>query len=238
MILTVEQMRKLVRPFSTDEKTVAQMMVEAWREDVRPRIGADLAYRIENFNPDGVGMVIDDKGGIRIVDDGGIRTMDEDTATVSVQKGRMRTLKGGAMRLAKGGIRLLERSSYAYSYSYGNDFFDAVEKLFDGCYWTDRCRGQMRVHSGLRTALAYYTYARIIRDGNIQATRFGAVLKDDSYSTRAEMEEQHRQYNEVFSQAESYLRDVLAFINDHADVLMLRRRRMDNFRNKVRIIGK
>lgn len=69
--------------------------------------------------------------------------------------------------------------------------------------------------TGIKTALAYYALARIMRDGNIQATTYGAVVKDDQYSVETEMQERQRQYRELFSIADRYMREVLEYLTCH-----------------------
>lgn len=71
--------------------------------------------------------------------------------------------------------------------------------------------------TGVKTALAYYALARIVRDGNIQATTYGAVVKDDQYSVEAETQERQRQYRELFSIADRYMREVLEHLTCHRD---------------------
>lgn len=84
--------------------------------------------------------------------------------------------------------------------------------LLDGGQWKDRC-GETRLLTGLRTALAYYALARIIRDGNIMPSTYGAVIKDDQYSAEAEKAERQRQYRELFAQADSYMAEVLQYLS-------------------------
>lgn len=83
--------------------------------------------------------------------------------------------------------------------------------LLEGGLWVDSC-GTERMLTGVKTALAYYALARIIRDGNIQATTYGAAIKDDQYSAGPERAERQRQYRELFSQADSYMAEALNFI--------------------------
>lgn len=72
-----------------------------------------------------------------------------------------------------------------------------------------------RILTGIKTALAYYALARIIRDGNIQATTYGAVIKDDINSTEPIDTERRRQYRELFSSADGYMSEVLSFLDCH-----------------------
>ena len=83
--------------------------------------------------------------------------------------------------------------------------------LLEGGRWTESC-GATHLLTGIKTALAYYALARITRDGNIQATTYGAVVKDDQYSVDPERAERQRQYRELFSQADCYMAEALTFI--------------------------
>lgn len=85
--------------------------------------------------------------------------------------------------------------------------------LLNGGVWED-CGGK-RYLTGVKTALAYYALARIIRDGNIQATTYGAVVKDDQYSAEAERTERQRQYRELFGQADSYMAEAISYITQN-----------------------
>lgn len=88
--------------------------------------------------------------------------------------------------------------------------------LRDGGVWKDS-KGNQRLLVGVKTALAYYALARITRDGNIQASRYGAVVKDDDYSVEAENAERNRQYRELFAQADAYMSECLEYIDAHRD---------------------
>ena len=89
------------------------------------------------------------------------------------------------------------------------------ETLLNGGAWKDSCGDHLL--TGIKTALAYYALARIIRDGNIQASTYGAVVKDDQYSMDAERTERQRQYRELFSQADSYMAEALVYLTKNCD---------------------
>lgn len=95
--------------------------------------------------------------------------------------------------------------------------------------------------TGIKTALAYYALARIVRDGNIQATTYGAVVKDDQYSVEAETQERQRQYRELFSIADRYMREVLEYLVCHRtefpEYIACKTDRSSN-RMRIRIIKK
>lgn len=87
--------------------------------------------------------------------------------------------------------------------------------LLNGGIWKDNCGEHLL--TGVKTALAYYVLARIIRDGNIQATTYAAVVKDDQYSADPERAERQRQYRELFSQADRYMAEALAYITRNCE---------------------
>lgn len=91
-----------------------------------------------------------------------------------------------------------------------------LQFLRDGGTWTDT-DGRQHMLVGVKTALAYYALARITRDGNIQATRYGAVIKDGEQSVDAERAERNRQYRELFAQADDYMKECLEYIDAHRD---------------------
>lgn len=88
---------------------------------------------------------------------------------------------------------------------------DPYQTLLEGGQWVDSC-GAVHLVTGIKTALAYYTLARITRDGNILETRYGSVQKDDQYSSDPEKAERQRQYRELFGQADSYMAEALNYI--------------------------
>lgn len=88
---------------------------------------------------------------------------------------------------------------------------DPYQLLLEGGQWVD-ANGAAHLLTGVKTALAYYALARITRDGNIQETRYGSVMKDDQYSMDPEKTERQRQYRELFGQADSYMAEALHYL--------------------------
>lgn len=114
---------------------------------------------------------------------------------------------------------------------------DDLRFLLNGGSWQD-CGGRPRFLAGVKTALAYYVYARVIRDGNIQSTRYGARTKNDENSFNAEDAERQRQYRQAFGSADTYAAEVLAYINDRRqDYGIGCPRVMKSNRTKFRVIG-
>ena len=84
--------------------------------------------------------------------------------------------------------------------------------LLLGGTWTDPA-GKVRYLDGLKTALAYYVYGRVIRDGNITSTRYGAVIKSDENSNSAsDTAERQRQYRQAFAAADTMLTEAVNYI--------------------------
>lgn len=111
--------------------------------------------------------------------------------------------------------------------------------LLSGGEWSGRC-GSPRLLTGIKTALAYYALARIIRDGNIQVTTYGAVVKDDQYSFEAEKAERQRQYRELFGQADTYMAEVIQYLTEKCKDFpeYTVQGKMRSNRTTIKIIGK
>lgn len=117
---------------------------------------------------------------------------------------------------------------------------DRFATLLNGGAWTDDC-GEAHLLTGLKTALAYYTLARITRDGNIQETTYGSVVKDDQYSADPEKTERQRQYRELFGQADSYMAEVLVYLSKNRKLFPEYKTcsaKMRSNRMTIRTIGK
>lgn len=88
--------------------------------------------------------------------------------------------------------------------------------LLDGGIYEDKC-GEKKIFMGIKTALAYYTYARIVKNGDGNVTRYGFVHKEDEYSTRPDMKEKVMAYNDAFSIADRYLKECVMFLDDRKE---------------------
>lgn len=112
------------------------------------------------------------------------------------------------------------------------------EVLLNGGVWTDNCGDHLL--TGVKTALAYYALARITRDGNIQETRYGSVVKDDQYSADPEKAERQRQYRELFSQADIYMAEALNYLAQNRQTFPEYKActKMRSNRMTIRAIGK
>lgn len=88
---------------------------------------------------------------------------------------------------------------------------EKYDLLLDGGEYDAPCGG-VRMFVGLKTTLAYYTWARLAKTSPYNLTRFGFVVKNDDYSSRPEWSERQAAYNDAYSIADSYMRDCLEYI--------------------------
>lgn len=91
---------------------------------------------------------------------------------------------------------------------------EKYELLLNGGTYTDGC-GEIHSFSGLKRALAYYTYARLVKNADGNLTRFGFVEKVNEYSNNAEFKKQLMAYNDAFSIADAYLKECVMFLNEN-----------------------
>lgn len=108
------------------------------------------------------------------------------------------------LKLALGDALLLDVKEHQENYN---------ELLNGGSY--DAGYGEKRSFVGLKTALAYYTYARIVKNGDGNVTRLGFMHKDNEYSSRPDFKEKLMAYNDAFSVADRYLKECVRYLNDN-----------------------
>lgn len=89
---------------------------------------------------------------------------------------------------------------------------DAAQRLWLGGQYTD-CGGTVRVFAGMRKALLYYAYGRIVRNSGGVVTRFDFVVKRDDYSDSATEQARAAAYDEAFAIADQYKADAVAFMH-------------------------
>ena len=89
---------------------------------------------------------------------------------------------------------------------------DEATMLWDGGIYNDNC-GNQHIFAGLRKALLYYSYARVVRSSGGVATRFDFVVKADQYSDSADLKAKVQAYNEAFATADGYKAQALAYLN-------------------------
>ena len=102
----------------------------------------------------------------------------------------------------------------------------------------ERC-GERRVFPGLKKTLAYYIYARVVKNGSSVQTRFAFVNKQDDHSNTSDFKDRMQAYNDAFSIADRYLKQCLDYILANKELFPDYRGhgRIKNNRVVTRIIG-
>lgn len=121
-----------------------------------------------------------------------------------------------------------------------DEFFDETfnPKIFiDGGEWiSDEGTIKEEAHyvNGVRKALAYFVYARMVRsDGNI-LSRAGAMRHRDEHAEH-NTDQKLRQYNDVMNMAERYLAECVAYLRLHVKDLEINKTKCT--RARIKAIG-
>lgn len=83
--------------------------------------------------------------------------------------------------------------------------------LLEGGEYETEC-GEKKVLVGLKAALAYYTYSRIIKSGDLNIARFGAVYKEVNESSRPSDKERVIASNDAYAVANRYLQECVEYL--------------------------
>lgn len=112
---------------------------------------------------------------------------------------------------------------------------DKYDSLLYGCEYESN--GVTIYQSGLRKALAYYAYGRLLQNGDGQVTRFGYVEKNDEHSNPVDTEARANAYRSAFEMADTYMAQVLSYIQTTDNPLYTKDGKVRNSRIKFRVIG-
>lgn len=89
--------------------------------------------------------------------------------------------------------------------------FQPATFLDGGEYSQDETKVQKYI-SGIRKALAYFTYARLFRADGTIISRAGGMRHRDDYSDHVQDVSRNKQYNDIMDMAERYLSDSLEYL--------------------------
>ena len=73
-------------------------------------------------------------------------------------------------------------------------------------------KGELKQCVGLKAALSYFTYAKMMMSDGTILTRTGLMQHNDSYAERSDDKNRVRRYNDVMNVAEEYLSTCLAYL--------------------------
>lgn len=110
--------------------------------------------------------------------------------------------------------------------------------LLSGGEYLDR-HGETRYFNGLKKALSYYVYARLMKNGDYNVDRFGTNTKNSEYSNNAVYKEKVTAYNDAFSVADTYLKECVMYLKENPDKYPLYRGmgKIKSNRTKFKVIG-
>lgn len=83
--------------------------------------------------------------------------------------------------------------------------------LLDGGDYEDK-EGILKKCSGLRLALSYFVYGKMVMSDGGLLTRTGLMQHNDSYASREDDKNRVRMYNDAMNVAETYLGSCLAYL--------------------------
>lgn len=94
----------------------------------------------------------------------------------------------------------------------GSGLTDEQTIILNGGEWTDTKKSVLRLCKGLKAALAYFVYAKMMRSDGTLLSRAGSMRHDEQYASHVD-DTKLKQYNDVMGVAESYLENTMEYIN-------------------------
>lgn len=85
------------------------------------------------------------------------------------------------------------------------------EVLLNGGNYTG-ADGKKRIFKGLKTALAYYVYAKMVKNDGRILGESGFLSHNDEHASRIEEKQKYVSYNDALNVARRYLSDVLEYL--------------------------
>lgn len=73
-------------------------------------------------------------------------------------------------------------------------------------------KGKVKYCDGIRKALAYFVYGKILKNDGAIVARSGFFKHEDSHANHIETKENIRLYNDIMNMAEEFLKTTLAYI--------------------------
>ena len=110
--------------------------------------------------------------------------------------------------------------------------FQASIAYNGGGYSVKECGVEVEKYcDGMKSALAYFVYAKMLKADGTIVSRAGAMRHNDEYASHLDGKEQ---YNDVMSVAEEYLASTLTYLQHHSKRKL---KKMESTRCKIRPIG-
>ena len=86
---------------------------------------------------------------------------------------------------------------------------EKVAMLLKGGSYQSECK--IYTFVGLKAAMSYYVYAKYLMVGDFNATRFGVMMKEDSFSSHISSADRSNAYSDTLEVANCYLQDCVSY---------------------------
>lgn len=112
----------------------------------------------------------------------------------------------------------------------------AHEKLLEGGEY-ELTDGEITEFAGLKKAIAYYVYARLIMAIDNNATRYGFVNKESNDSNRVTWAEKNKEIQSAIETGNCYMKEVAEYMRSNPEMYSDFRIKKHPKQHKYRIIG-
>ncbi|WP_071146156.1 DUF6712 family protein [Bacteroides ihuae] len=107
--------------------------------------------------------------------------------------------------------------------------------LLDGGYY-EGLKGEKKIFKGLKTSLAYFVYARLVKNDGKILGQSGFLSHNDEYASKVEDKQKYVSYNDTMNVAKKYLADVLEYLKS-TDASFDKKARVKNNGTRILAIG-
>lgn len=112
---------------------------------------------------------------------------------------------------------------------------DKYEMLLSGGVYSGK-DGKKRIFKGLKSAMAYYVYARLVKNDGRILSESGFLSHNDEYGTKSDDKQKYASYNDALNIAKRYLSDVLDYLKS-TDVTFNKKAKVKNNGTRFIAIG-
>lgn len=107
--------------------------------------------------------------------------------------------------------------------------------LLDGGVYLGR-DGKKRIFKGLKVAMSYYVYARLLKNDGRIFSESGFLSHNDEYGTKPDDKQKYASYNDALNVAKRYLADVLEYLKS-TDSTFSKKATVKNNGTRIKVIG-
>lgn len=94
-----------------------------------------------------------------------------------------------------------------------------------------------KIFKGLKMAVNYYVYAKILKNNDLNITRFGVVSKEEEYSSRVELSNRLAAEKDVLQVADGYISECIDYLNVTKNITKFKKAGKQRSRLDLSVIG-